>query len=267
MHDRTLTFRGDWLAEIEQSAAHGSTADPQDHKLRPMQLRNQLPAIIFFIIMIGSGLLIAARVLPESAEITGSAPHHPIQVPTANRPDQVKAPVIPSATSGDSYRKARTLALADGIPSEMFSYYHKFGHRFGLPWQLLAAIGTNESGNGTSTAPGVHSDVGYSGCCGGVMEICFVSSCGNAAEHYAIDGDGDGTFSIFDDADAVATAANILASFKKIWGSDMTLLMAAYNAGPAAIKEYHGVPPYEETENYVLKGSQTLKRLGYDDGN
>ena len=37
------------------------------------------------------------------------------------------------------------------------------------------------------------------------------------------------------------------------FGNDKSLALAAYNAGPNAVKKYNGIPPYAETQNYVKK--------------
>jgi soluble lytic murein transglycosylase-like protein len=37
------------------------------------------------------------------------------------------------------------------------------------------------------------------------------------------------------------------------FGGDQTKALAAYNAGAGAVRKYGGVPPYDETQNYVTK--------------
>jgi soluble lytic murein transglycosylase-like protein len=45
------------------------------------------------------------------------------------------------------------------------------------------------------------------------------------------------------------------------YGNDVVKAVAAYNAGPAAVDRYHGVPPFRETRAYVNRVVREFNRL------
>ncbi len=75
-----------------------------------------------------------------------------------------------------------------------------------------------------------------------------------------------GTASDMGVADAFNAAQNIrggaqyLARLLKDFHGNRTLAAAAYNAGPGAVRKYHGVPPYAETEVYVKRVGTLYRR-------
>lgn len=57
------------------------------------------------------------------------------------------------------------------------------------------------------------------------------------------------------------------AAWEDIKPEHIKLALAAYNAGSGAVKKYGGVPPYRETQNYIVKVTSYYKKLCGDDQN
>jgi hypothetical protein len=133
----------------------------------------------------------------------------------------------------------RPAALQPGPPSpgistavsRYSSLFTAATNRYGLPDGLLAAVAQTESAGNPSAV----SRAGARG----LMQIMP-----GTARELRVDPD--------DPAQAVDGAARLLSDHLESFGS-LELALAAYNAGPGAVRRYDGVPPYRETQDYVRK--------------
>ena len=57
----------------------------------------------------------------------------------------------------------------------------------------------------------------------------------------------------FDPEDNIRGGSRYLRLMLDEFGGNVELALAAYNAGPNAVKRFGGIPPYQETQNYVVK--------------
>jgi hypothetical protein len=56
---------------------------------------------------------------------------------------------------------------------------------------------------------------------------------------------------LMDPAENIRFSADYLGAMMREFDGDVPLALAAYNAGPGAVQEYGGIPPFAETQNYV----------------
>lgn len=65
---------------------------------------------------------------------------------------------------------------------------------------------------------------------------------------------------VYDPHENIGAGARYLRQLLDLFQEDVTLALAAYNAGENAVLRYKGVPPYTETRNYVTKVLSLYRR-------
>ena len=134
---------------------------------------------------------------------------------------------VASATSA-SATSSPAMAAA---PAEYRGLFEQAGGRYGVSPDLLAAVAQTESGFNPRAVSGAGAR--------GLMQLMPAT-----ARSLKVDP--------ANPAEAVDGAARLLSEHQRSFGST-SLALAAYNAGPGAVRQYHGVPPYAETRSYVTK--------------
>jgi soluble lytic murein transglycosylase-like protein len=68
-----------------------------------------------------------------------------------------------------------------------------------------------------------------------------------------------GVSNTFNPVDNIQGGAKYLRYLLDLYGGSYPLALAAYNAGEAAVAKYGGIPPYAETQNYVIQVRKQLE--------
>lgn len=62
---------------------------------------------------------------------------------------------------------------------------------------------------------------------------------------------GLGVKNAYNESENIEGGVKLISNLLKTYNNNTELALAAYNAGPGAVKKYGGIPPYKETQNYV----------------
>ncbi len=62
----------------------------------------------------------------------------------------------------------------------------------------------------------------------------------------------------FDPSENIRGGSEYLRRMLDLFDNDIELALAAYNSGPNTVKRFGGIPPYNETQNYVERVKRYL---------
>jgi soluble lytic murein transglycosylase-like protein len=167
---------------------------------------------------------------PEEIAGYQQIPDPPLESP-ALKPPALDSPARDGRTSTTLARA--NLADAKLAPQDLREMLNKAGREHNLDVDLLASLVKAESGGNARAV----SRAGARG----LMQLMPAT----AAEL--------GVKNSFAPEENVRGGTAYLDALLTYYHDNLALALAAYNAGPAAVARYHGIPPYRETRAYVAR--------------
>lgn len=152
-------------------------------------------------------------------------------------PNNIRNTVAEARKNAEAENAKQTMASAGGVISAyentggtLQSYMDEAAAKYNVDNKLLSAVAEVESGLNPDAISGAGAI--------GVMQLMPETAASLGVNPY-------------DTKQNIEGGAKYLRQMLDAFGGDVSKALAAYNAGPNAVKSYGGVPPYAETQNYV----------------
>ncbi|WP_178306572.1 lytic transglycosylase domain-containing protein [Vibrio algicola] len=120
-----------------------------------------------------------------------------------------------------------------------YSIVERYAGHYGVPRALIFAMIETES----NFNPHANSSAGAKG----LMQLMDFHS-----KHWHINP--------YNPDDNIKIGTYLIAKLLRKYHHSLPLALAAYNAGDGAVHKYHGVPPYQETQNYITRIIKKMRR-------
>jgi soluble lytic murein transglycosylase-like protein len=138
------------------------------------------------------------------------------------------------------YDKRCAIAKSDVSKKQIETWVHSIAPKFNVdPALVLAVIGVESAFNPNALSPKNAR---------GLMQLIP-----STAKRFSVK-------DMWDPVENIKGGVAYLNWLLRLFKGDVKLVLAAYNAGESAVKKYNGIPPYQETQNYVSRIIENYKK-------
>lgn len=193
-------------------------------------MRNQTLASLLILTLLGAATEAVAAGVYRYTEADGTIVYTNSPPPKGKRAKKLKG----TMSAAPSHNREVDARRAPSSRADINEAIAEAAKRYQIPESLIRAVMHTES----NFNPMAVSSKGATG----LMQLMPAT----AADMYVTD--------IFDVRQNVDGGTRYLRMLANLYNGDMVKMLAAYNAGPDAVRKYGGtVPPYTETQGYVRK--------------